>query len=129
MQYQMTPWKTMSLIEYQIICLDRSLQHAKYISLVMDRISGLVSPQFHVKYDNKFDTLHQERYESRWQIKARFASDNAKRKIEKDIDERKNKSRKTTESERKTLESKRRNDQKRQKEQSVKERNVSFLDL
>ena len=46
------------------IYLGKSPQHAKNVSLILDRMSGLVSPQFHVRHDNRFDTLKQERYES-----------------------------------------------------------------
>ena len=58
------------------IYLGRSPQHSRNVALVLDRYSGLVSPQFHVTYDNKFDTVQQENYESKWQIKAGFVSVN-----------------------------------------------------
>ena len=61
------------------IYLGKSPQHAKNVSLILDRMSGLVSPQFHVRHDNRFDTLKQERYESQWQIKAGFVSERTKR--------------------------------------------------
>ena len=56
------------------IYIGRSPQHAKNVSLVLDRNSGLVSPQFHVEHDNEFDTVKQEKYECKWQLKAGFIS-------------------------------------------------------
>ena len=62
------------------IYLGKSPQHAKNVSLVLNRNTGLVSPQFHVEHDNNFDSMKQERYESSWQWKAGFVSQTAKRK-------------------------------------------------
>ena len=56
------------------IYLGRSPQHSRNVALVLDRYTGLVSPQFHVVHDNKFETVKQEEYESRWQTKAGFIS-------------------------------------------------------
>ena len=59
------------------INLGRSPQHARSVSLVLNIITGLVSPQFHVKLDPAFDTIPQL-YEGRrpdtsiWQTKAGF---------------------------------------------------------
>jgi hypothetical protein len=39
---------------------------------VLDRTTGLVSPQFHVLFDNQFDTTKQEPLTSAWQDKAGF---------------------------------------------------------
>ena len=64
------------------IYLGRSPQHSRNVALVLDRITGLVSPQFHVSHDNNFDTVGQEKYESRWQTKAGFITVIPKRKIE-----------------------------------------------
>ena len=61
------------------IYLGKSPQHAKSVSLVLDRNKGLVSPQFHVVHDNTFDTVKQERYKSKWQVKAGFVSERAVR--------------------------------------------------
>ena len=62
------------------IYLGKSPQHAKNVSLVLNRNTGLVSPQFHVVHDNNFDTVRQEKYESSWQWKAGFVNQRAKRK-------------------------------------------------
>ena len=56
------------------IYLGKSLQHSRNVALVLDRFTGLVSPQFHIVHDNKFETLKQEKYESRWQVRAGFVS-------------------------------------------------------
>ena len=61
------------------VYLGRSPQHAKNVSLILDRMTGLVSPQFHVQFDNRFETTKQEWYESKWQIKAGFVSEPRKR--------------------------------------------------
>ena len=46
--------------------LGRSPNHARNVSLVMNIRNGLVSPQFHVQHDNRFDTVTQNKYESIW---------------------------------------------------------------
>ena len=56
------------------IYLGKSPQHSRNVALILDRFTGLVSPQFHIVHDNKFETLKQEKYESRWQVKAGFVS-------------------------------------------------------
>ena len=70
-------WKSRSKVG---IYLGKSPQHSRNVALVLDRITGLVSPQFHVVHDNRFDTVWQEDYESRWQLKAGFISINANTK-------------------------------------------------
>ena len=64
-------WKSRSKVG---IYLGRSPQHSRNVALVLDRYTGLVSPQYHVIHDNKFETVKQEEYESRWQSKAGFIS-------------------------------------------------------
>ena len=60
------------------INLGPSPQHARNVVLVLNIETGLVSPQFHVKFDPNFDTVKQlyedsmENHESRWQIKSGF---------------------------------------------------------
>ena len=63
------------------IYLGRSPQHSRNVALVLDRITGLVSPQFHVSHDNNFDTVAQEKYESKWQLKAGFTTILSKRGV------------------------------------------------
>ena len=60
------------------IYLGRSPQHGRNVALVLDRNTGLVSPQFHVQYDPTFSTTQQCKYTSQWQMKAGFV---AKREI------------------------------------------------
>ena len=66
--------------------LGKSPNHAMNVSLVMNIRNGLVSPQFHVQHDNRFDTVSQNRYESTWQIKAGFVNVVSKRKMEKEME-------------------------------------------
>ena len=57
------------------IYLGRSPIHGKNVALVLDRATGLVSPQFHVKYDPQFQTVKQDELDSNWQIRAGFMAD------------------------------------------------------
>ena len=52
------------------IYLGPSPQHGRNVSLVLSRATGLVSPQFHVKFDINFDTPKQCNFNSQWQEKA-----------------------------------------------------------
>jgi Reverse transcriptase (RNA-dependent DNA polymerase)/GAG-pre-integrase domain len=56
------------------IYLGPSLQHAKSVSLVLSLTTGLVSPQFHIKFDDAFDTLRGgvDKVVSQWQHLAGF---------------------------------------------------------
>ena len=44
------------------------------MALVLSRSTGLVSPQFHVKFDDRFQTINDISNESLWQTKAGFIS-------------------------------------------------------
>ena len=46
--------------------------HARFVSLVFNIHTGLVSPQFHVKYDIAFETIKHSQEEHQWPIKAGF---------------------------------------------------------
>ena len=48
--------------------------HNKNVALVLSRQTGLVSPQFHVKFDDRFQTIKDIHKESLWQTKAGFMS-------------------------------------------------------
>ena len=74
-------WKERSRVG---LYLGRSPNHARNVSLIMNLRTGLVSPQFHVQHDNRFDTVKQNDYESTWQVKAGFVSVATKRKIEEE---------------------------------------------
>lgn len=52
------------------IYLGRSPNHGRNIALILDRVTGLVSPQFHVKFDKGFQTVKQDRFDTLWQMKA-----------------------------------------------------------
>eukprot|EP00978_Attheya_sp_CCMP212_P041077 scaffold231074_cov49-Attheya_sp.AAC.1 len=62
-------WKQRSRVG---IYIGRSPQHGRNVALVLDRVTGLVSPQFHVQYDPSFHTVKQDTFDSTWQIKAGF---------------------------------------------------------
>jgi hypothetical protein len=64
-------WKQRSRVG---IYLGPSPQHARNVALVLDRDTGLVSPQFHVQFDPSFHTVQQDKFDSLWQIKAGFVS-------------------------------------------------------
>jgi hypothetical protein len=58
------------------IYLGPSPQHARTVGLVLSPTTGLVSPQFHVKYDDTFSTLRNNSMpKSMWQQLAGFAPD------------------------------------------------------
>ena len=52
------------------IYLGRSPNHGRNVALIMDRTTGLVSPQFHVKFDPGFSTVKQDRFDTQWQQRA-----------------------------------------------------------
>ena len=53
--------------------LGRSPYHSKNVALVLDLRTGLVSPQFHVKFDPMFDTVKDVHIEPLWYLKAGLA--------------------------------------------------------
>ena len=69
-------WKRRSKVG---IYLGRSPQHARNVALVLDRTTGLVSPQFHVSFDSNFDTVEKDDHDRTWQLKAGFIT-SSKRK-------------------------------------------------
>ena len=64
-------WKERSRIG---LYLGPSPRHGRQVGLVLDLMTGLVSPQFHITHDSSFHAIKQEDIESKWQIKAGFAS-------------------------------------------------------
>jgi hypothetical protein len=64
-------WETRARLA---ICIGPSLQHANSVGLVLSLTMGLVSPQFHIKYDDGFETLCHgaARIPSNWQSLAGF---------------------------------------------------------
>ena len=58
------------------VYLGQSPHHNKNVALVLDRQSGYVSPQFHVRFDNQFDSVKEDKHDSEWKIKTGFISEN-----------------------------------------------------
>lgn len=54
------------------IYLGRSPHHNRSVGMVLNRSTGLVSPQFHIKYDNNFDTVDELTTMEEWKVKAGF---------------------------------------------------------
>jgi hypothetical protein len=56
------------------VYLGHSPQHARTVGLLLSLTTGLVSPQFHVRYDNLFETVKEGHHQTRsqWQIKCGF---------------------------------------------------------
>ena len=54
------------------IYLGQSPIHSKNIALILNRKTGLVSPQYHVKCDSMFHSVLNTKFESQWQQKAGF---------------------------------------------------------
>jgi len=58
------------------IYLCHSSQHASSVALVLNTQTGLVSPQFHLVYDDNFDTVAKDaKFQSLWQHKAKLQLD------------------------------------------------------
>ena len=58
------------------IYLGRSPQHSRNVALILDRTTGLVSPQYHVTFDSSFHTARQDQHDTTWQEKAGFVERN-----------------------------------------------------
>ena len=54
------------------VYLGKSPLHGRSVSLVLDRDTALVSPQFHTAFDPNFDNVKDLKSKSNWQIKAGF---------------------------------------------------------
>lgn len=54
------------------IYLGRSPSHSRSVALVMNPKTGLVSPQFHVRFDEQFTTAQDGSTEDNWKVKAGF---------------------------------------------------------
>ncbi len=70
-------WKERSTIG---IYLGQSPIHNRNVALVLNRYTGLVSPQFHVKMDTGFYTIQQQTLDSQWQVKTHFVREQRKAK-------------------------------------------------
>ena len=56
------------------VYLGRSPHHNRNVALILNRETGLVSPQYHVMYNNEFRTVTNDDYDSLWKIKAGFVT-------------------------------------------------------
>jgi hypothetical protein len=54
------------------IYLGYSPQHARSVGLILSTTTGLVSPQFHVRYDDEFETTKNGIIDCHWQVKCWF---------------------------------------------------------
>ena len=68
-------WKQRSRVG---IYIGPSPQHARNVALVLDRATGLVSPQFHVKFDPSFQSVKGDNQPYTWQMKAGLVSQREK---------------------------------------------------
>ena len=76
-------WKQRSRVG---VYLGQSPHHNKNVALILDRTSGYVSPQFHVKFDNYFESIMDDTHDSEWKVKAGFISQREREKILKNVD-------------------------------------------
>lgn len=65
-------WKERSRVG---IYIGQSPIHSRNVALVLDRETGLVSPQFHVKYDPTFISVKEDNLPCKWQIACGFKKD------------------------------------------------------
>jgi hypothetical protein len=55
------------------VYLGRSPNHAQSVALVLNLSTGLVSPQFHLKFDDLFETIKDhDTYPNRWKVATHF---------------------------------------------------------
>jgi Reverse transcriptase (RNA-dependent DNA polymerase)/GAG-pre-integrase domain len=61
------------------VYIGHSPQHARSVGLLLSLSTGLVSPQFHVKYDDNFATIRPDNHQprSKWQALCGFESDDS----------------------------------------------------
>jgi hypothetical protein len=65
------------------IYLGRSPNHGRNVAMVLDRTTGLVSPQFHVAFDPSFRTVREDKFELSWQLKAGFLANERTKQAKK----------------------------------------------
>jgi len=56
-------------------------------ALVLDRTTGLVSPQFHMVFDPSFNTVKQDKFDNQWQSKAGFLYNKRLKKVKTPLTE------------------------------------------
>ena len=81
-------WKERSKVG---IYLEMSPIHGKNVAHILNRATGLVSPQFHVKIDSQFHSIKQDTYKPQWQHKAGLVSKTKSAKINMDANSNKRK--------------------------------------
>ena len=54
------------------VYLGRSPHHGRNVALVLDRSTGLVSPQYHVAFDSSFDTVRKTTTHADWLLRTGF---------------------------------------------------------
>ncbi len=74
-------WKDRSRVG---VYLGMSPNHNKSVVLVLSLETGLVSPQFHVRFDPSFHTVSQEKWTSKWQWKAGLTAQSDEKTVELD---------------------------------------------
>ena len=61
------------------IYLGQSPNHGRYVDLMLDFTTGLVSPQFNVTFDPIFYTVNQDEFDTHWKTKALLLIDEKKK--------------------------------------------------
>ena len=51
------------------VCLWQSPHHNKNVALVLDKNTGYVRPQFHIRFDNQFNSVTDDKYDYEWKLK------------------------------------------------------------
>ena len=70
-QKPFSKWKERARIG---IYLGKSPRHNRNVALILNRETGLVSPQFHILCDNNFTTVKDDKTPSNWLVKAGFVA-------------------------------------------------------
>ena len=71
-RYEISKWHTHARVG---LYLGNSLRHAKTLSLVLHVYAGFVSPQYHVRFDDFFETVNtaEGNFQIKWQMKCHFS--------------------------------------------------------
>ena len=63
------------------IYLGRFPNHGRNVALMLDRTTGLVSPQYHLTFDPRFYTVKKDEFYTHWKNKAGFLIDERKKRV------------------------------------------------
>ena len=64
------------------VYLGRSPHHAQSVALILNLATGLVSPQYHLKFDDLFETVQgEETYPNRWKVATHFKKASRKDRV------------------------------------------------